>query len=126
VRARAYAWDSLEKIDNCRLSKWAYDRRDQEPDVPLIYLAARWMRPTEPRRHDPGAGHRPRELERPELSRYQHSAGPLELLSERIRRWPLTQGVEAGDLPEEEDGGGQLGGLSPGLSVLAAEHMGSG
>ena len=36
----ADAWDSLEKIDNCRLSKWAYDRRDQEPDVPLIYLAA--------------------------------------------------------------------------------------
>jgi hypothetical protein len=46
VRARAYAWDSLEKIDNSRLSKWAHDRRDQEPDVPLIYLAARWMRPT--------------------------------------------------------------------------------
>ena len=37
----ADAWDSLEKIDNCRLSKWAYDRRDQEPDVPLIYLAAK-------------------------------------------------------------------------------------
>jgi hypothetical protein len=35
----ADARDSLEKIDNCRLSKWAYDRRDQEPDVPLIYLA---------------------------------------------------------------------------------------
>jgi pimeloyl-ACP methyl ester carboxylesterase len=37
----ADAWDSLEKIDVCRLSKWAYDRRDQEPDVPLIYLAAK-------------------------------------------------------------------------------------
>jgi pimeloyl-ACP methyl ester carboxylesterase len=37
----ADAWDSLEKIDNCRLAKWAYDRRDQEPDVPLIYLAAK-------------------------------------------------------------------------------------
>jgi pimeloyl-ACP methyl ester carboxylesterase len=37
----ADAWDSLEKIDNCRLSKWAYDRRDQEPDVPLIYLVRR-------------------------------------------------------------------------------------
>jgi pimeloyl-ACP methyl ester carboxylesterase len=36
----ADAWESLEKIDNCLLSKWAYDRRDQEPDVPLIYLAA--------------------------------------------------------------------------------------
>jgi pimeloyl-ACP methyl ester carboxylesterase len=37
----ADAYQSLEKIDNCRLSKWAYDRRDQEPDVPLIYLAAK-------------------------------------------------------------------------------------
>ena len=37
----ADAWDSLEKIDNCRLAKWAYDRRDREPDVPLIYLAAK-------------------------------------------------------------------------------------
>lgn len=36
----ADAHDSLEKIDNCLLAKWAYDRRDQEPDVPLIYLAA--------------------------------------------------------------------------------------
>jgi pimeloyl-ACP methyl ester carboxylesterase len=38
---QADAYQSLEKIDNCRLSKWAYDRRDQEPDVPLIYLAAK-------------------------------------------------------------------------------------
>jgi len=37
----ADAWESLERIDNCRLAKWAYDRRDREPDVPLIYLAAR-------------------------------------------------------------------------------------
>ena len=36
----ADAWHSLEKIDNCQLSKWAYDRCDREPDVPLIYLAA--------------------------------------------------------------------------------------
>lgn len=36
----ADAQDSLEKIDNCRLAKWAYDRRDEEPEVPLIYLAA--------------------------------------------------------------------------------------
>ncbi len=36
----ADARDSLERIDNCRLAKWAYDRRDKEPDVPLIYLAA--------------------------------------------------------------------------------------
>jgi len=37
----ADAWDSLEKVDNCRLAKWAYDRRDQEPQVPLIYLASK-------------------------------------------------------------------------------------
>ena len=37
----ADANDSLERIDNCRLAKWAYDRRDQEPAVPLIYLAAK-------------------------------------------------------------------------------------
>lgn len=37
---QADAYDSLEKIDNCRLAKWAYDRRNHEPDVPLIYLAA--------------------------------------------------------------------------------------
>lgn len=36
----ADAWESLEKIDNCRLAKWVYARRDREPDVPLIYLAA--------------------------------------------------------------------------------------
>ena len=36
----ADARDSLEKIDNCRLAKWAYDRRDEEPEVPLMYLAA--------------------------------------------------------------------------------------
>ncbi|WP_157720375.1 alpha/beta fold hydrolase [Friedmanniella luteola] len=36
----ADALDSLEKIDNCRLARWAYDRRDREPDVPLTYLAA--------------------------------------------------------------------------------------
>lgn len=38
---QADAWESLEKIDNCLLAKWAYDRRGQEPDVPLIYLAAK-------------------------------------------------------------------------------------
>jgi pimeloyl-ACP methyl ester carboxylesterase len=36
----ADAWESLEKIDNCRLAKWAYDHRDREPEVRLIYLAA--------------------------------------------------------------------------------------
>jgi pimeloyl-ACP methyl ester carboxylesterase len=38
---QADAYDSLEKIDNCRLAQWAYDRRDREPNVPLIYLAAK-------------------------------------------------------------------------------------
>jgi len=37
----ADAWQSLERIDNCRLAKWAYDRRNQQPHVPLIYLAAK-------------------------------------------------------------------------------------
>jgi hypothetical protein len=36
----ADAWDSLEKLDNCRLAEWIHDRRDREPDVPLLYLAA--------------------------------------------------------------------------------------
>ena len=36
----ADANESLEKLDNCRLAKWAYDRRDEQPDVPLVYLAA--------------------------------------------------------------------------------------
>lgn len=36
----ADAHDSLEKLDNCRLAKWAYDRRARQPQVPLIYLAA--------------------------------------------------------------------------------------
>jgi alpha/beta hydrolase fold len=37
---QADAWDSLEKLDNCSLAKWIHDRRDREPDVPLLYLAA--------------------------------------------------------------------------------------
>jgi pimeloyl-ACP methyl ester carboxylesterase len=36
----ADAHDSLERLDNCRLAKWAYERRDRQPDVPLVYLAA--------------------------------------------------------------------------------------
>jgi pimeloyl-ACP methyl ester carboxylesterase len=36
----ADAWDSLEKLDNCSLAEWIDDRRDQEPGVPLLYLAA--------------------------------------------------------------------------------------
>lgn len=37
----ADAFESLEKIDNCLLAMWAHDRRVEEPDVPLIYLAAK-------------------------------------------------------------------------------------
>ena len=33
--------ESLEKIDNCALFKWAYERRDLRPEVPLVYLAAK-------------------------------------------------------------------------------------
>lgn len=36
----ADAWDSLEKLDNCALATWIRDRRDLEPDVPLLFLAA--------------------------------------------------------------------------------------
>lgn len=36
----ADANESLEKLDNCALAKWIHDRRDLEPDVPLLYLAA--------------------------------------------------------------------------------------
>ena len=37
---QADAFESLEKIDNCSLATWIHDRRDREPDVPLLYLAA--------------------------------------------------------------------------------------
>jgi pimeloyl-ACP methyl ester carboxylesterase len=37
---QADAWDSQEKLDNCSLAEWIHDRRDVEPDVPLLYLAA--------------------------------------------------------------------------------------
>ncbi|GAA1998346.1 alpha/beta hydrolase [Microbacterium pumilum] len=32
--------ESLQKIDNCAMYKWAYERRDLRPKVPLVYLAA--------------------------------------------------------------------------------------
>jgi pimeloyl-ACP methyl ester carboxylesterase len=32
---------SLQKIDNCAMYKWAYERRDLRPEVPLVYLAAK-------------------------------------------------------------------------------------
>jgi len=37
---QADAFDTLEKLDNCSLGEWIRDRRDQEPDVPLLYLAS--------------------------------------------------------------------------------------
>jgi pimeloyl-ACP methyl ester carboxylesterase len=37
----ADAWNSLEKLDNCSLATWIHERRDREPDVPLLFLAAR-------------------------------------------------------------------------------------
>jgi pimeloyl-ACP methyl ester carboxylesterase len=37
---QADAFASLEKLDNCSLAEWIHDRRDREPDVPLLYLAA--------------------------------------------------------------------------------------
>lgn len=32
---------SLQRIDNCAMYEWAYERRDRRPTVPLVYLAAR-------------------------------------------------------------------------------------
>jgi pimeloyl-ACP methyl ester carboxylesterase len=32
---------SLQKIDNCAMYKWAYERRGLRPKVPLVYLAAK-------------------------------------------------------------------------------------
>ncbi|MEO8266256.1 MAG: alpha/beta hydrolase [Ilumatobacteraceae bacterium] len=37
---QADAFDSLERLDNCQLAEWVHDRRDREPAVPLLYLAA--------------------------------------------------------------------------------------
>lgn len=37
---QADANDSQEKLDNCSLAEWIHDRRDLEPDVPLLFLAA--------------------------------------------------------------------------------------
>jgi len=31
---------SLEKLDNCSLAEWIHDHQGQEPDVPLLFLAA--------------------------------------------------------------------------------------
>lgn len=37
---RADGEESLQKIDNCAMYRWAYERREQRPAVPLVYLAA--------------------------------------------------------------------------------------
>ena len=39
---RLDAEESLQKIDNCAMYKWAYERRHLRPEVPLVYLAAKW------------------------------------------------------------------------------------
>ena len=33
--------ESLQKIDNCAMYEWAYERRSLRPKVPLVYLAAK-------------------------------------------------------------------------------------
>jgi len=38
---QADAFETLEKLDNCSLAIWIHERRTREPDVPLLYLAAR-------------------------------------------------------------------------------------
>jgi pimeloyl-ACP methyl ester carboxylesterase len=32
---------SLQRIDNCAMYKWAFERRDLRPEAPLVYLAAK-------------------------------------------------------------------------------------
>jgi pimeloyl-ACP methyl ester carboxylesterase len=41
VNRRLDGHESLQKIDNCSMYRWAYRRRDRRPDVPLVYLAAK-------------------------------------------------------------------------------------
>ena len=41
VNRRLDGEESLQKIDNCAMYEWAYERRDLRPEVPLIYLAAK-------------------------------------------------------------------------------------
>ncbi len=33
--------ESLQKIDNCAMYRWAYQRRNRRPTVPLVYLASK-------------------------------------------------------------------------------------
>lgn len=37
---KADAYESLEKLDECTLLTWIAEHQDQQPDVPLLYLAA--------------------------------------------------------------------------------------
>lgn len=41
VNRRLDGKESLQKIDNCAMYRWAYERRDLRPEVPLVYLAAK-------------------------------------------------------------------------------------
>lgn len=34
------AWHTLELLDNCALMTWIHDRADEQPDVPLLFLAS--------------------------------------------------------------------------------------
>lgn len=92
----ADAWDSLEKIDNCRLSNWAYDRRDREPDVPLIYLAARGFIRARGRRRRPA----PQGL-RPSLVARRLEVGQRTPLDGRSGPEPRRAEPRAGDRRRE-------------------------
>jgi len=41
INRTADGQQSLQKIDNCAIYKWAYERRSLRPKVPLVYLAAK-------------------------------------------------------------------------------------
>ena len=41
INRKADGEQSLQKIDNCAIYKWAYERRGLRPEVPLVYLAAK-------------------------------------------------------------------------------------
>jgi len=50
VNRRLDGHESLQKIDNCAMYRWSYERRDLRPEVPLVYLAAKqapWSAATE-------------------------------------------------------------------------------
>jgi pimeloyl-ACP methyl ester carboxylesterase len=50
VNRKLDAEESLQKIDNCAMYKWAFERRELRPRVPLVYLAAKqapWSDQTE-------------------------------------------------------------------------------